>query len=350
MKKEGVFLRFAVLGMGKTGHVMAAYLKNQGHDILCWDRSKEKVDTINQRGITITGEFEGTFPVNATTNLQEAVKGREIIIIMTVANGHRPVAELLSGALEEGQRIIILNGNWGAVEFYQVLGEEAKKKNVIISETGGMLFIAKLEEISRCCVLAVKSSVTLGTIPCDRVHHLIGELKDVFPQFAAAENVIETSLNSANPIMHVPVTFFNITRIDNQEDYGFYDQGATQKVFQYISKADQERVAVAKAMGVKEESCLDIINSYWVKKYDTLYEAIKNNESYLKLKGPITFDHRFITEDVPYGIAPIVRLGDKYGVDTPYLKSLLAMCYLIFDDGRIGQGPDFSEMNLEAFL
>lgn len=345
-----VSVRFAVIGMGKTGHVMAAYLKNQGHDILCWDRSKEKVDTINRRGISITGELEGAFAVNATTNIREAIKGREAIIIMTVANGHKPVAELLSGALEEGQRIIIFNGNWGAVEFYQVLGEEAKKKNVIISETGGMLFIAKLEEISRCCVLAIKSSITLGTIPSHRVDFLISELKNVFPQFVAAENVIETSLNSANPIMHAPVAFFNITRIDNQEDYGFYDEGATKTVFQYISKADKERVSVAKSMGVKEESCLDIINSYWIKEYDTLYDAIKNNDSYMKLKGPVTFNNRFITEDVPYGIAPIVRLGEKYGVDTTYLKSMLAMYYLIFNDGMIEIGPDFSKLDLENIL
>ncbi len=141
-----------------------------------------------------------------------------------------------------------------------------------------------------------------------------------------------------------------MTRIDNGEDYEFYNEGATKRVFQYILKADKERVSVAKALGVKEESCLEIINSYWPEKYDTLYDAIKNNVSYMALKAPDTVNNRFVIEDVPYGIGPIVRLGEKYGVTTPYLKALLEMYYLIFDDGLIEKGPDFSEVNFEKII
>ena len=72
--------------------------------------------------------------------------------------------------------------------------------------------------------------------------------------------------------------------------------------------------------------CVDIINSFWPDKYDTLYDAVKHNDAYLSGKGPKTIHHRYLEEDLPYGIAPIALLGDIYGVDTPCIDAMLA-CY-----------------------
>ena len=49
------------------------------------------------------------------------------------------MAELLKGKLQEGQRIVIITGNWGAYEFYSVLRDEVREKHIIIGETSGNL-------------------------------------------------------------------------------------------------------------------------------------------------------------------------------------------------------------------
>lgn len=92
-------------------------------------------------------------------------------------------------------------------------------------------------------------------------------------------------------------------------DYSFYANAATRLTLDAIEKVDAERCAVTKAAGAVPVRCVDIINSFWPNKYDTLYEAVKNNEAYLSGKGPKTVRHRYLKEDLPFGIAPIALLG-----------------------------------------
>ena len=61
---------------------------------------------------------------------------------MTLASGHRDVARQMKGCLRPGQDILIFNGNWGAYEFYQELGNVWKSHQITIGETGSMLVLA----------------------------------------------------------------------------------------------------------------------------------------------------------------------------------------------------------------
>lgn len=343
-------MKFAVIGLGKTGHTMSCYLAHLGHEVMAWDRKQEKVDLINKSGITVTGAIEGHFSVQATTDLKQAVRGAQYIVVMTVAGGHKPVAEQLKGLLEEGQRILIFNGNWGAYEFYCVLKEELASKQVLVGETSGMLLLSNLTRVGECVLKSIKAKIDLATIPAAKVGTMIAELKDVFPQFEPAANVVETSLNNSNPVMHVPITLFNLTRLENAEDYSFYGTAATRLTLGYVVAVDEERVAVAKAVGIKPQTCLEIINSFWPDKYDTLYDAMKNNKGYIAGKGPTSVRFRYITEDIPYGIEPIVSLGKKYGVPTPKLEALLTVYNFVLEPGTKQTGPDFGVIDMAEVM
>ncbi|NMA72322.1 MAG: NADP transhydrogenase subunit alpha, partial [Firmicutes bacterium] len=56
-----------------------------------------------------------------------------------------------------------------------------------------------------------------------------------------------------------------------------------------------------------------------------LYESIQANRSYRGLKAPQTDRHRYLTEDVPTGLVPMVSLGKALGLPMAVMESLVRM-------------------------
>ena len=54
---------------------------------------------------------------------------------------------------------------------------------------------------------------------------------------------------------------------------------------------------------------------------------------------PETLDHRYITEDVPYGLIPISELGRKLGVTTPLIDSFIEIASMIIQKDFRKTGP-----------
>ena len=116
-------MEIAVLGLGKVGHTIAALLTARGCSVTGYTRDREKAEAAARHGITVSGALNGNFPVRATTDLDEALDHARFLVVTTTAQGHRPLAEALRGRLRPGQRIVISTGNWGAYEFWSVLGQ-----------------------------------------------------------------------------------------------------------------------------------------------------------------------------------------------------------------------------------
>lgn len=341
--------RVTILGLGRTARAAAAYLLEKGCFVTMWGRNPDVVRELAARGFEITGACAGHYAPPVRESLAEAVAGADWIFVMTVASGHRPVARQLKGLLEEGQRILIFNGNWGAYEFYQELGDEAERKRVEIAETGAQIFLA--DYVGQACHMkSIKKEITLATVHPGEAGKVCQELHRLFPQFVPEESVVSTSLNSSNPVMHTPIALFNITRMENGEDYSFYADAATRLVLEAVEKIDGERCAVVKAAGAVPMRCVDIINSFWPDKYDTLYEAVKHNDAYLSGKGPKTLKHRYLEEDLPFGMAPVALLGRLYGVQTPNIDAMLNCYRWLMGVDYLEQAPEFDKSVLDKLV
>lgn len=335
-------MKAAILGLGKIGHNTAATLVSRGLEVSGFTRDPEKAKAVNEHGITVTGALEGNFKVQATTDIAEAIKGAKFLVVTTTSKGHKPMAELLKGKLEEGQRIVIITGNWGAYEFYSVLKDEALEKHVIIGETSGNLAASPtLTYPATTFMKPSKKSMSFATIPGSAGPAVVEELKQAFPEFYAVENVLDTSMNNTNPPVHVPFCIFNITRMANGEDAQFYGQCLPPILLDFVMAADAERCEVAKAIGGASKSILDLMNAAWKVDYDNIKDLGLENSSLKNVKLPKTPYHRFLTEDVPYGYMAVSRLGKKYGVPTPRIDLLVeAYKYLLADKAEL-DGPEF---------
>ena len=328
---------------------MCAYLMERGVSVTIWDRDSTKMEEIGKNGIRITGCCAGLFHPRATAQIEQAVSSSQYLLVMTTAEGHLPIAKRLHGLLRPDQRILIFNGNWGAYEFCTELGQELAEKNVVVSETGSRIFLADYDASGAVHIKKIKNEIAMASVPKEAAPQVLRELADVLPQLLPEDNVLCTSFNNSNPVIHTPITLFNFTRVENGEDFFFYGQAATRSVIRYIEKVDEERCRVAHRIGIRTQTCLEIINSFWPDKYDDLYDAIKCNEAYQTGKGPTSLNYRYISEDVPFGMAPVAALGKRYGVPTPYIDAMLA-CYRGLLDGVPFHSPDFSRMDVTEML
>lgn len=342
-------MKVAVLGLGRTARAVTAYLSRKGCAVTMWGRNSDVVRKLSDTGLLVSGHCAGHYHPRVVDDIAQAVAGADLILVMTVASGHAPVANRLKGLLEAGQRILIFNGNWGAYTFYRVLREEAAQKRLQIGETGAQLFLADYEG-EYCHIKSIKKRISLATVRPEDAKDMCLWLMPLFPQFVAEENVVCTSVNSSNPVMHTPIVLFNVTRMENGEEFYFYAQAATRRVLDAVEKIDTERCAVAKAMGIPGVHCVDILNSFWPEQYETLYDAVKNNNAYLTGKGPKTLEHRYLQEDLPFGIAPIAGLGKIYGVSTPHIDAMLACYRWLMDVDYESLAPEFDMEILKELI
>lgn len=155
------------------------------------------------------------------------------------------------------------------------------------------------------------------------------------------DTVFATSLMAPNPIIHAPLCLLNMTRIESGSEYYMLSDGFTERTEQLVRHIDGERHNLANALKSPYIPITAQLNGFWGSHYLTLTELFKNNPVYSSLIGPKDIRHRFIQEDIPYGIAPLVALGNLLGVPTPTCEALLTIYRDYFGDPF--EGPSFDK-------
>jgi opine dehydrogenase len=141
---KGKKVNFCVLGAGNGGIAMAGHLALMGFQVSLFNRTAERIWPVAERkGIELAGEIEGFGRVNkATADIEEALEGVDILMVVIPATGHRYIAKICAPYLRNGQVIILNPGRtFGAIEFKQILKENRCSADVIIAETQSLLYL-----------------------------------------------------------------------------------------------------------------------------------------------------------------------------------------------------------------
>ena len=326
--------RIAVIGAGHGGYAMAADLTLAGYEVNFYG-SKERgnlAPVLQRGGIELSGVRRSGFAriSRVTTEIAEAVRGAEIIMIATQAAAHETIAKLCAPYLEDGQTVVIFPGDLGSVAFAKVLREKGVRRDIKIAETetfpyGSRRIIGQ----PRVRILA-HQKMRIAAFPAKDTKEVIDELKEIYPgRFIAGSNVLEVGLSNLN-MMHVPICILNAGLIEAPEVKFYpYTQGALLCVLTVIEAIWQERGNILKALGLTDLYPFDRVKDF----------LVNSPPDRARLEGPTNMQHRFITEDCPFGLVPLVSLGDLIGIPTPITKALIALASEInetdyFKEGR----------------
>lgn len=344
-------MKIAIIGAGNGGQTMSGYLSLCGYETSLYDIDVEKMATLKQLGvIQLEGRINGFGKINCiTTDIAEAVKGAEIIMVTTVANAHRAVAKSLAPLVEDGQVIILNPGRTcGALVFRQTMEENGCTKRYYLGEAQTLVYACRVIQNGHVNVIGIKDEVLLSGLPAKDTDYILEKINPIYPCFVKTGNVLRTSLENIGAMFHPCVLLFNAATIERNDVFWFY-RDMTEQVAEFIEKFDAERLAVGKAYGIDLLSVKDWIKfAYKDTEGETLCERMRNNPAYHDIKSPSTIFTRQLTEDIPTGVLPIMELGKAAGVKTPLLESMINICEPLLDMDLRTNGRSLKNLGLEG--
>ena len=106
----------------------------------------------------------------------------------------------------------------------------------------------------------------------------------------------------------------------------FYHEGFTDAVGRVTAEVDAERIAVAKALGIPVKRFIDVfyeagLTTKAARDSGDIARACQESEPNKTIRSPPSLDHRYMHEDVGYGLVPIAALGRLCGVKTPIIDA-----------------------------
>ncbi|MFO7942629.1 MAG: NAD/NADP octopine/nopaline dehydrogenase family protein, partial [Bacillota bacterium] len=67
-----------------------------------------------------------------------------------------------------------------------------------------------------------------------------------------------------------------------------------------------------------------------------------------EIKGPSSIESRYITEDLPYGLVPMSKLGDVFGVETPLINAIITLGSYVCDRDFWSEGRTLAKLGLDG--
>lgn len=316
-------MKVAIIGAGNTAMAAASHMLAKKINVMVYARNQKKAAFWKTEELAAEGKITGRYKVPVTSSIEEALCGADILVFATLAGQHVTAAEDVMPYLGRGQVLLVLNGCWGALQMGRVFGKKREELGLTIGETANMPYIASLApDWKTVTVKGLKEKVSFAAVgpEKEKIGSLLGSL-----DFGIHEepSLAATSLGATNPIIHVVSSLYNVTRIDNGEDFLFFGPSMTKKTVAVMEKLDKERLAVGRALGCALPSLLEELNSFWPEKWPTLYEALTKNASYKVSKGPTSLSYRYLSEDLPCGLEAVVDLGKLLGVPVPTTETVI---------------------------
>lgn len=344
-------MKVSVIGAGNGGQAIAGYLAMHDFEVALYDIDEEKVNVLNRLGgVKLEGCIHGFGKISCiTTDIAEAAKDAELIMVTTIANAHKAVAQSLAPYITDGQIIVLNPGRTcGALVFKQALAEAGCKARFYLAEAQTLVYACRIVENGTVNIIGVKDEVLLSALPSADTDYVLRKINPLYPCFKKTANVLRTSLENIGAMFHPCVLLFNAATIERNEVFWFY-RDMTEQVASFIERFDSERLSVGKAYGIELLGVCDWIKfAYKNTKGQTLCERMKNNPAYRDIKSPSTIFTRQLTEDIPTGVLPIMELGHAAGVETPLLQSMIYVCEALLGQDLHTNGRNLKNLGLDG--
>lgn len=344
-------MNITVIGAGNSGLAMAAHLSMEGHKVSLWNRSEINISNlITHKTIKCSGAIEGNAIIhNVTTSISEAIKDTELILITTPANSHSNLAVMLSKALERDVPIILNPGRtFGAINFLQALKKNKCKVTPRIGEAQTIIYTCRKTSEDSVVILSFKNNVLLSEVE-GNTEQLIKSLPCCLHNyFIPAKSMVETSLGNVGMILHCAPLLLNSGWTESTSNiYKYYYDGITPSVGKLIEKIDNERVKVSELLKYKVKTTKEWLQETYNVQGESIYECIQNNCIYKEIDAPLSLDHRYIYEDIPYGLVPLEKIGLSLGLEMKYTGLIINLAEALMEEDY---RDIMSELNVAKFM
>jgi len=341
-----------ILGAGHGGLALAAHLARQGHRVSLWNRSPERLAAVRERGgirLSTPTSSDRHAPIAvATSNMAAALAGARLVLVAVPASGHHEVARECAPHLRDGQAVLLLPGRTGgSLEFRRALDTADCRARILLGEANTFPLASRTIAPASAVVFGIKHEIAAAALPAVRTSALLGAFRPLLPMLRPVRSVLHTGFANLGALLHPVITLLNAGRILRGDSFDFYAEGVTPAVADVLQAADRERLRIARAYGVAVPSLPAWIGQTYGHHADTVHAAVSDNPGYTGIKAPTTVVHRYLLEDVPTGLIPLVELGRAAGLYTPTLEELIERASRLLGDDAWQQARTLDALGLD---
>jgi opine dehydrogenase len=329
-------MKITVLGAGAGGTAVAFDCASHGHEVRLFDFAQfpDNIAAIaSQGGIKAKGDIAGFGDIAyAGHDIDDALQGAELIYIVGPAYSTEPFGEAVAGKLQKGQTVIVTPGSCGgALAFKRAAGLSVDDDSIRLAETSTLHYAVRLTAPGKIRVfLKLKAGNLLAALPNTHTQDILQLIADVYPSMEPADNVMQTSLQNANPIIHPAVTLSNAARIEmTGGDFLFYEEGVSDSVGRLIEALDIERIAIGEKLGITvlPDPEMGMRQGYMLE--NNYGSGYRKAPGFLGIGAQPQLDHRYLHEDVGYGLVFMSGLGHQVGVETPGMDAVIQVASIV---------------------
>ncbi len=352
-------MRIAVLGGGHGCYAAAADLTEQGHEVRLWRRDAAALaPLIASRTITIK-DFAGKRAVRialATPDVGAAVRDADLVLSPSPAFAQLDIARLLAPHLTRGQVVFLPPGTFGSYVMAQAVRAAGCNALVEFAETGTLPYLARKHGPTEVAITIRAKRLPTGVYPADRAQHALEVIRQAYPSIEPIEDALSGALMNAGPIIHPPLILMNAGPLElfaHPGERGFtkrvpapvlalggwdiHNEGTQASIRRVTDTLDMERIAIREALGYRPYH-FPLRDHYttgnWM--YGDAHDRLVESGDWRETIDFAT--HRYMREDIAYGLAFLVSVGRWAGVPTPVAAGLLAMASAIVGED-LARGP-----------
>lgn len=344
----------AIVGAGPIGRATAAYLAHHQHHagpVALWSPSgkgTKALATANGTGrLTYEGALGGTADVGIVDS--PGALGRfDVVLIALPGHAYPAVLPRVVAHLHAGQTVIVSGAlSLAPLWIYERAGTPGARP--VVAAWGTTLATARHAGEAAVYINTIRTKFEVAAIAAGQCDAAIATCCALFgDRFTPAPNILAAALLNVNPVAHAAEVLPNLTRIEKREHWPLFDC-LTPAAARIGEALDAERQAIARGFGFEVRSIHEHTHlSYHVPTGSYAEMAAAIHAKYGGPPGPVTLEHRYVLEDVPYGLVFYEVLARIVRVPTPNLSAAITLISTACGRDFRRDNPLLAELGIEG--
>src|SRR3954471_17609980 len=342
-------MKIAVLGGGNGAYAAAADLSARGHEVRLWRRNAAALrDTISLKD----AEGERSVRVSAICkSVEEAVRGAELVFMPDPAFTQLDNAARLAPHLADGQVVFLAPGTFGAYAMASEIRRAGNCAQFAFAETGTLPWLTRKHGEGVAAITARATRLPTGVFPAQSHDWAFSVVKEAFPSVESVEDALSAALMNAGPIIHPPLILMNAGPLEHFERWDIHNEGTQPSIRRVTDALDAERVAARVALGYRAPH-FPLADHYRADGDEWMYGRRvhkKLTDSKDWRERIVLTEHRYMLEDVEYGLAFLVSIAEWAGVPCPVARGLLNIGSAVLGKDLRLEGRTLENLGLATF-
>jgi len=285
-----------------------------------------------------------------TRDPQPAFEGADMVMIFIQTRYHEQLANRIARYFTSDQTVVLVPGY-----LQSILYRRHCEQQPLFGEGESTASDARITEPGCVKIIFKNARNAVSFMPAARKEEGLERAREYLPSYAMTrENILATALHNPNLIVHTVGMYALKPMMDYcakhhaDEIPGMYEDAlGTEYAWAIVDLLDNEKMNVLEAFGCERIPYLDACR--FRNEPDLTKDSRDVFDAYRQVAppGPRSFEFRYITEDVPYGLVLLSTLGDAAGVPTHTCDHMIQVVGSVLGRDFYAEGLTLEKLGLE---